>query len=97
MELPENGFYYHYKRDPAKGEYEVVGVARNTEDGSYLVLYRPLYDSEFLGELQHFARPLEMFMEDVTKDGITLPRFTKITDPERIEKLKEIRKQMYGN
>jgi hypothetical protein len=36
-----------------------------------------------------------MFMEEVTKDGKTFARFQKITDPEIIKKLEEIRSQMY--
>ncbi len=97
MEFPENGFYYHYKQDPTKGEYEVIGVARNTEDESYLVLYRPLYRNEFLGDVGYFARPLEMFIQEVEKDGKKMKRFTKITDPEWIKKLEEKKKEMYGN
>jgi hypothetical protein len=34
-------------------------------------------------------------MGDVTKDGKTFPRFTKITDPATIAELERIREEMY--
>lgn len=107
-QLPESGFYYHYKHDPA-GEvnnyaYEVMTVGYHTEDDcrpedQYLVIYRPLYDAFVYrtgkGMLSD-ARPLGMFMEDVTKDGVTRPRFAKITDSAVLEALRKIRSDMYG-
>lgn len=41
------------------------------------------------------ARPLAMWMGDVTKDDKTFPRFQKITDPELISQLEKIREEMY--
>jgi hypothetical protein len=100
MRIPENGFYIHYKHDPS-GEphnyaYEVVGLARNTEDKSYSVLYRPLYENDWFAPASYQARPLEMFMEEVQKDGNRVPRFRKITDPALISELEKVRMQMYG-
>ncbi len=99
MDFPEKGFYVHYKHDPS-GEadnytYEVVGIGRNTEDKSYTVLYRPLYESTFMPPADLQSRPLEMFFENVEKDGQTLPRFQKITDPTQITHLTEVRNKMY--
>ena len=104
--VPEKGFYYHYKHDP-KGSinnyaYEVVGVGCHTEsdcrpEDANLVVYRPLYESMVYDAGKLFdVRPLEMFMENVTKDGKTFPRFLKITDPEVIAALNNIKAQMYG-
>ena len=52
--VPEKGFYYHYKHDP-EGEvnnyaYEVIGVGIHTEEDcrpedSSMVVYRPLYNA----------------------------------------------------
>jgi hypothetical protein len=99
METPANGFYYHYKHDPSGAfnnyAYEVCGVARHSEDKSFLVMYRPLYESEWLAPATMCIRPLEMFMEDVSVDGKTLLRFARITDPELISKLEVIQKEMY--
>lgn len=106
--LPDLGFYYHYKHDP-KGRvnnyaYEVIGIGYHTEDDcrpidQYMVQYRPLYDAFVYrvgkGRLND-ARPLSMFVEQVTRDGITKDRFTKITDPTTIAQLKTIRDQMYS-
>lgn len=99
METPENGFYYHYKHDPAGAPhnytYEVIGLARHSEDRSYLVLYRPLYENDWFAPATHQARPLEMFMEDVEKDGVRVPRFVKITDPDTVQELEAVRDRMY--
>jgi hypothetical protein len=109
--VPEKGFYYHYKHDPSKGvrdyAYEVVGVGFHTEDDARLgeehfLIYRPLYEasvyvaSKDLGIPCYDARPLSMWMEDVTKDGKTFPRFQKITNPETIADLEKIRSKMYS-
>ena len=99
MNIPENGFYVHYKHAPS-GElhnyiYEVVGLARNTEDKSYSVLYRPLYKNDWFAPAAYQARPLDMFMEEVKKDGNHVPRFRKITDLQLLLELENVRNQMY--
>ncbi len=105
-EVPEKGFYYHYKHDPDGAvnnyAYEVMGVGCHTEDDcrpedANLVVYRPLYESSVYKAGKLFdIRPLEMFMESVTKDGKTFPRFRKIGEPEVIAELEKIKVQMYG-
>jgi hypothetical protein len=104
--VPEPGFYYHYKHDPAGAvnnyAYEVLGTGCHTEDDcrpedANLVVYRPLYESASVykaGKLFDI-RPLGMFMEDVTKDAETRPRFKKITDPTAIAELEIIKLAMY--
>lgn len=103
--VPEQGFYYHYKHDPQgpvnNYVYEVIGVGHHTEadcrpEDVYMVIYRPIYDSYVYknGKMSDL-RPLSMFMEEVTKDGRTFPRFQKITDPKTIEELEKIKKEMY--
>lgn len=98
---PEQGFYYHYKHDPA-GEvnnyaYEVMGVGHHTEeDNTYFVVYRPLYEAfVYVNGKMFDIRPLEMFMEKIEKDGEIRDRFTKIADPLVIEALQEIAERMY--
>lgn len=60
------GRYRHFKgRD-----YEVIGVARHSETGESLVVYRPLYGAGGL-----WVRPLPMFTEDVDHEGARRPRF----------------------
>lgn len=95
----EKGFYYHYKHDDKdinNYSYEVLGKALHTEDRGYMVIYRPLYENKFLEGADFCARPYEMFIGDVEKEGHTVPRFVKITDPETIAKLEKIRSEMYS-
>ncbi|PKG98221.1 DUF1653 domain-containing protein [Paraglaciecola sp. MB-3u-78] len=65
----EIGRYRHYKGN----EYEVIGVAKHSEDETELVVYRPLY-----GERALWVRPLSMFIETVKVNGETIPRFKYI-------------------
>lgn len=60
------GKYRHYKGN----DYEVIGVAKHSEDESELVVYQPLY-----GEQRLWVRPLTMFTEMVCLDGVETPRF----------------------
>lgn len=55
----EKGLYRHYKGK----YYEVIGIAKHSETGESLVVYRPLY-----GEQGLWVRPLEMF-EEILEDG----------------------------
>lgn len=107
LEIPENGFYYHYKHDPSVGvtdqAYEVIGVGIHTEDDcrpedANMVVYRPLYQAKvFIAGKFFDLRPLEMWMGQVTKNGNTFPRFTRITDPDIIIRLYAIKNEMYEN
>jgi hypothetical protein len=65
------GIYRHYKGN----EYQVIGIARNTETLEELVIYREMKDNG-----KWWARPLSMFEETVIKDGIEKPRFEFIRD-----------------
>ncbi len=98
--FPQKGFYQHYKHDP-QGEphnyrYEVVGIARHTEDKTFTVLYRPLYKNDWFAPADFQARPLEMFMGSVEKNGATLPRFKKIDDVALVAELQKVRDTLYG-
>jgi hypothetical protein len=63
------GRYRHYKGN----EYEVIGVAKHSEDETELVVYRPLY-----GERSLWVRPIEMFTETLEIQGVDTPRFLYI-------------------
>ena len=45
--------------------YEIIGIARNTEDKEELMIYKPLYATECTNGVDFAARPLEMFMSEV--------------------------------
>lgn len=60
------GRYRHFKGK----DYEVIGVAKDSESSREFVVYRALY-----GERGLWIRPLEMFNEIVERDGRRMPRF----------------------
>ena len=101
LNLPQKGFYYHYKHD-AKKEfnnyvYEVMGIGRNTEDKTYTVLYRPMYKNDWFSPADAQSRPLNMFNECVEVNGVIMPRFKKIEDEAIVMRLDEIKLEMYGS
>ena len=63
------GIYRHYKGN----DYEVLFVAKHTETGEELVVYRALY-----GEFGIWIRPLSMFIETVSVDGVQVQRFAPL-------------------
>jgi hypothetical protein len=65
----ELGVYRHYKGK----DYEVIGVAKHSEDESELVVYRTLY-----GDFSLWVRPLEMFNEIIEIDGQQVKRFQRL-------------------
>jgi len=60
------GRYRHFKGK----EYEVIGVARDSETMEEKVVYRALYGARDL-----WLRSADMFSEVVQLEGATLPRF----------------------
>ncbi len=58
--LKIHGVYRHYKGD----YYIVEDVATHSETGEKLVIYRALY-----GESQLYARPYDMFLEEVNQNN----------------------------
>ncbi len=65
------GKYRHFKGN----EYEVIGIAKHSEDLSPMVVYRALY-----GEGGLWVRPAHMWNETVERDGKVFPRFTYIDE-----------------
>ena len=63
------GRYRHFKGN----EYEVIGIAKHSEDLSPMVVYRALY-----GEGGLWVRPAHMWNETVDRDGYHGPRFAYI-------------------
>lgn len=92
------GFYYHHKHNP-NGDinnyaYEVLGIGSHTEKEEYVLVYRPLYKSQY-GNDKYAIRPYGMFIENVEKDGRSIPRFRLITDEAVIKELQAIRDTIY--
>ncbi len=68
---PPKGLYEHYKG----ARYQVIDLVHHSETDEPMVLYRALY-----GEHGLWVRPLDLFLEPVTIDGHTRPRFLRIAD-----------------
>lgn len=60
------GRYRHFKGN----EYEVLGVAKDSETMEEVVVYRALY-----GERGLWVRSARMFAETIERDGKVMPRF----------------------
>ncbi len=75
--------------------YEVVGLARNTEDKTFSVLYRPLYENDWFAPTSFQSRPLYIFFETVEREGGRVPRFSLVTDPVLVNELTAVRNEMY--
>lgn len=91
---------YAYEVMPSFGLY----TEEPGEYDSFQVNYLPLYPwayvyriTQKVGRICEDHRPASMFMEDVTKDDYSGPRFQRITDPDLIEKLRQVADEMYGN
>lgn len=69
MEELKLGKYRHFKGN----EYEVIGIAKDSETLKEMVVYRALY-----GEKELWIREKQMFLETVERDGKLIKRFTYI-------------------
>ena len=65
----KTGKYRHFKGN----EYEVLFVGKHSETLEEMVVYRALY-----GDGEVWIRPVDMWNEEVTVEGKTIPRFTYI-------------------
>lgn len=66
------GRYRHFKG----GLYEVIGMARHSETGEEMVVYRALY-----GEGALWVRPAAMWNDRISHDGQEMLRFTPCETP----------------
>ena len=66
------GRYRHHKGH----FYDVIGIARHSETGEELVVYRPRHGDRGLR-----VWPLAGFVEPVTVDGSEVPRFAYDPEP----------------
>lgn len=75
MSVLRPGIYRHFKGNL----YDVITVARHTETGEDMVVYRALY-----GDFGIWTRPLAMFIEQVERDGKVVSRFEFVRDAARL-------------
>ncbi len=71
MEEIKLGKYRHFKGN----EYEVIGIAKNSETLEETVVYRALYGDKGL-----WVRPASMWNETVERDSKKYKRFTFIEE-----------------
>lgn len=65
------GVYHHYKGN----RYRVIAIAKHSETQEPLVMYQSLTHTN-----EYWARPLTMFVEQVSVNGHLIPRFQYISD-----------------
>lgn len=65
------GKYKHFKG----GLYEVIEVARDSENLKEMIVYKNLYDHPKFGKNQLWIRNKKMFLEKIERDGKKMPRF----------------------
>jgi len=74
MQQPTPGTYQHYKGNL----YEVLDTVVHSETLEELVLYKPLYATEYQFNGRLWVRPLAMFMETVVVNGTEVKRFEPV-------------------
>lgn len=62
----------HYKNK----DYRILAISCDTENLTWYIVYEALYDNP-VSKIWH--RPLEMFLEEVKINGVSTPRFKRIT------------------
>jgi hypothetical protein len=65
------GVYRHYKG----GEYNVIGIGKDTETEELVVIYQPRYESD----VTYWVRPYAMFTDNVVLEHGSVPRFVKVS------------------
>ena len=71
--MMEERYFVHFKG----GLYKMLGIACDSETLEQVVVYQALYGSNKI-----WVRPLNMFFEKVTLNGIEIERFKEITKDE---------------
>ena len=66
------GRYRHFKGK----DYEVIGIAKDTETLNEYVVYKALY-----GKQELWIRPLTTFIETIERDGKQFQRFEYMEEP----------------
>ena len=70
------GLYRHFKGNT----YRVFGVGKHTESHDNFVLYQGLYHSPEFGVHPLWARPADLFFDEMDRPGYKGPRFVKLAD-----------------
>ncbi|NCN52487.1 DUF1653 domain-containing protein [Candidatus Parcubacteria bacterium] len=76
-ELKAGQRYRHFR---TQNTYIILGIGHHTETVEKLVIYQGEYEDPKFGVHPIWARPYEMFIEDVEVEGEPVERFTLIQD-----------------
>lgn len=69
----EERYFIHFKG----GLYKMLGIACHSESLEQVVVYQALYGSNKI-----WVRPLDMFFDKITLNGVLIDRFKEITKEE---------------
>jgi len=73
MEEPKIGdIYKHFKGN----NYKIIAIARDSDTLEKLVVYQGLYSNEEFGDNPILTRPLENFLETISRKGKEIKRFS---------------------
>lgn len=75
------GRYRHYREN----EYEVLAIARHSETGEAMVVYKALHGDGIV-----WVRPADQWNEQVSRDGVAYRRFYRLDRIERVEKYERL-------
>lgn len=68
------------QKDPNLYLYEIIGTARHSETKEELIIYKPLYKTEYAIGVDYVVRPLDMFYSEVDHE-----KYPKIKQKYRFE------------
>ncbi len=77
MNIVVGARYRHYKNGK---EYRVIATAHHSETLEEMIVYEALYDSPEFGNHAVWTRPRWLFEERVEYQGVSVPRFERISD-----------------
>ena len=79
--LPHSHWRHYKSTGWTDHTYEVIGIAKHSETGEDMVIYRPLYEvskDSWVYGYDFAVRPLSMWYEMVGWNGKQVQRFTQI-------------------
>ena len=75
-------YYRHFKGNV----YRLVGIAKDSEDLSQVVVYQAMY-----GDRGLWVRPYDMFFGKVERDGKVMDRFAAISEEEALRSIENLK------
>jgi hypothetical protein len=77
MQIKKGQIWSHYKYP--KKRYEIIELAKNSENLEEMVVYKALYQGDFkFGQV--WVRPLKEFLEIIERNGEKIERFSLIEE-----------------